>query len=159
MWYFKLLINCFSFKGRASGKELFFTFSILFMGIRLLEFSFIFLFIYFIVAFSALVRRLHDLNFSGWMSLIVLIPGIDMWFLGVLLFADSNSDPNKYGISPKARLEQPPSIGVLVLLFAICAFVGINNYLQSEKQDAKDRACAANFENRKGMIQSYTNCF
>jgi len=47
------------------------------------------------------VRRLHDVGKSGWFILISLIPIAGPIWLLVLLFTDSNSGPNEWGLNPK----------------------------------------------------------
>lgn len=47
------------------------------------------------------IRRLHDINRSGWWLLIVLIPLIGPIVLLVFFATDSKEDENEYGISPK----------------------------------------------------------
>lgn len=41
------------------------------------------------------IKRLHDVNLSGWFSLITLIPIINLFFFFFLLFKKA-VDPNKY---------------------------------------------------------------
>ena len=48
------------------------------------------------------IKRLHDVNLSGWFSLLVLIPGINFFFVLFLLFRKS-VEPNKYDISSVKR--------------------------------------------------------
>lgn len=48
-------------------------------------------------------RRLNDINFSGWYSLLLLIPIVN--FAGILLyFIDGTKGSNKYGADPKNRI-------------------------------------------------------
>lgn len=47
------------------------------------------------------VRRLHDLNKSGWFFLIVLLPIIGSIWLLVLFCTEGNSGTNSYGEDPK----------------------------------------------------------
>ena len=49
------------------------------------------------------VKRLHDLNKSGWMILIMLIPIANFIFALYMLFADGTVGPNEYGNDPKNR--------------------------------------------------------
>ena len=46
------------------------------------------------------VRRLHDLNKSGWWMLISFIPYVDVIFALYLLFAKGTDGPNQYGDDP-----------------------------------------------------------
>lgn len=49
------------------------------------------------------VKRLHDLNKSGWMILIMFIPVANFIFALYMLFADGTVGPNEYGNDPKNR--------------------------------------------------------
>lgn len=52
-------------------------------------------FIYFSIIF--MVRRLHDRNHSGWLSLLVLIPLINIFFALYLLLAKGTVGANNFG--------------------------------------------------------------
>ncbi len=54
----------------------------------------------FIPGLSTTVRRLHDVNKSGWYILIVLIPLIGSIWLLVLLAKKGTVGENKYGADP-----------------------------------------------------------
>ena len=56
------------------------------------------------------VKRLHDLDKSGWLILLMFVPI-------VMLFADGTVGPNQYGEDPKNRMPyqaQPSSVNVTV---------------------------------------------
>lgn len=53
-----------------------------------------------IYGLSMAVRRLHDLDKSGWLSLIVLVPLANAVFYLWILFAAGTAGPNKYGPDP-----------------------------------------------------------
>lgn len=55
-----------------------------------------------IIAIQA-IKRLHDINMSGWWYLIFLIPYINLIFGLYVLFADGTKGPNNYGPDPKNR--------------------------------------------------------
>lgn len=55
----------------------------------------------FIPSLAAGVRRLHDLNKSGWYYFIVLIPFIGAIILLVWFFTDGDRHANNYGDDPK----------------------------------------------------------
>ena len=48
------------------------------------------------------VRRLHDVNKSGWFLLIAIIPIVGIIWLLVLMVTDSDPGENKYGMNPQA---------------------------------------------------------
>jgi len=49
------------------------------------------------LSFSLVIRRWHDLGSSGWMSLLLFVPLVDLVVVLILLFAPSAVDTNKYG--------------------------------------------------------------
>ena len=63
------------------------------------------------------VKRLHDLDKSGWMILLMCIPIVNAVFGLYMLFADGTVGPNQYGTDPKNRMPyqaQPSSVNVTV---------------------------------------------
>ncbi|HCY45877.1 MAG TPA: DUF805 domain-containing protein [Flavobacteriales bacterium] len=54
-----------------------------------------------IPSLAVIVRRLHDVDKSGWMFLIPLIPLVGNIWLLVLLVTDSKPGENKWGPNPK----------------------------------------------------------
>lgn len=55
----------------------------------------------FLPSLAVAVRRLHDINKSGWNYFIVLIPLIGSIILLVWFFTDGNRHTNNYGPDPK----------------------------------------------------------
>jgi len=47
------------------------------------------------------IKRLQDINISGWYCLVLLIPYINLLFLIYLIFAQGNTGGNQYGKDPK----------------------------------------------------------
>ena len=71
------------------------------------------------------IKRLHDLNMSGWWVLLFLVPLLNVLFGLYLLFAPGTDGPNRFGPPP------PPNSGavnffgwVLIVLYSL-AFIGI----------------------------------
>ena len=58
-----------------------------------------------IPSIAVLVKRLHDLDKSGWFMLLSSIPIIGGIILIVSLFAEGTRGPNKYSYDPKATNE------------------------------------------------------
>jgi uncharacterized membrane protein YhaH (DUF805 family) len=57
---------------------------------------------------SAAVRRLHDVGFSGWWLLLLLLP-LGVGVLGILLCWPGADGPNRYGPRPdRASILDPP---------------------------------------------------
>ncbi len=50
------------------------------------------------------VRRLHDINRSGWWMLISLVPFIGTLVLLIFAITEGDQGPNQYGPDPKALL-------------------------------------------------------
>ena len=59
----------------------------------------------FVPGLAVSVRRLHDVNKSGWFYLIVLIPLIGAIWLLVLFFTEGDKAANQYGEDPKGNNE------------------------------------------------------
>ena len=50
------------------------------------------------------IRRLHDLNYSGWFAIIAFIPIINLAIGLMLTFIPGTPGPNKYGADPLGEL-------------------------------------------------------
>ena len=51
----------------------------------------------FISGFMISIKRLHDMECSGYYSLLFLVPFVNLILLGFLLFYPGTDGPNKYG--------------------------------------------------------------
>ena len=63
------------------------------------------------------VKRLHDLDKSGWLILLMFVPIVNALFGLYMLFADGTLGPNQYVDDPKNRMPyqaQPSSVNVTV---------------------------------------------
>ena len=62
------------------------------------------------------VKRLHDMDKSGWLILLFLIPVVDFFWGLYMLFADGTVGPNQYGEDPKNRVpyQQAPAAPINV---------------------------------------------
>ena len=63
------------------------------------------------------VKRLHDLDKSGWLILLMFVPIVNALFGLYMLFADGTVGPNQYGEDPNNRMTyhaQPSSVNVTV---------------------------------------------
>lgn len=120
-WYLKALKQYADFSGRARRKEywMFVLFNIIFSLIASLidkaigiDFSdgygygivtVIYALIVFIPGLALTVRRLHDINKSGWMIFISLIPLIGGIWMLVLVCTEGTRGDNQYGPDPKTE--------------------------------------------------------
>lgn len=59
----------------------------------------------FIPGLAVDIRRLHDLDKSGWWLLIVLIPIIGALVLLVFFFLEGTKGDNRFGADPKAQAD------------------------------------------------------
>ncbi len=114
-WYLKVLQQYADFNGRAGREEfwMFVLFNIIFsLAANFLDYLFgsygvisgIYGLVLIIPGLSVSVRRLHDVNKSGWMLLVGLIPIIGFIWLLVLMITDGTPGENQYGANPK---EEP----------------------------------------------------
>ena|SRR5690554_3218767 len=60
----------------------------------------IYLFLMILPNLSILVRRLHDINKSGWYSLLGAIPYIGLFIIFIFLITKGDESKNKYGNKP-----------------------------------------------------------
>jgi uncharacterized membrane protein YhaH (DUF805 family) len=65
----------------------------------------------FIPGLAVAVRRLHDVNKSGWFFFIFLIPIIGPIWLLVLFFSEGTNGRNNYGEDPKRNNSEINEIG------------------------------------------------
>lgn len=71
------------------------------------------------------IRRLHDVNKSGWMLLLNLIPLIGSIWLFILLITPGKNEGNNYGTDPKEMRKLPEKINlkdialILLLVFSL----------------------------------------
>lgn len=117
-WYIQALKNYADFSGRARRKE--YWFFVLFnfivavilglidgltgsyipeLGVGIL--GGIYLLAMFVPSISVTVRRLHDIDKSGWWLLIAFVPLLGLIVLLVFMFMGSQSDDNRFGANPK----------------------------------------------------------
>ena len=76
------------------------------------------------------VRRLHDLNKSGWMGLLLLIPVVQFFFMIYLLLASGTAGTNQYGpVRPSTFIEKLMAWLILVaILISLISTAGIFYY-------------------------------
>ena len=114
-WYLQVLKKYAVFSGRARRKEywLFFLFNTIITFVRgflegLAGSVGILVTIYglavMIPGIAVSVRRLHDINRSGWWLLVGLIPLLGAIVLLVFMVKDSQPSENQYGVNPKAEI-------------------------------------------------------
>jgi uncharacterized membrane protein YhaH (DUF805 family) len=76
-------------------------------------------------------KRLHDLGWSAWLWLLLLIPAVGSVFALIMLFAPGNSGPNRYGAPPPPNSKGVVALAwcmLLVPIIGILAAVSIPAY-------------------------------
>lgn len=53
-----------------------------------------------IYAILVSIKRLHDINKSGWWFLLILVPYVDFYLFYLLYFKKGDASSNKYGKAP-----------------------------------------------------------
>ncbi|WP_223608046.1 DUF805 domain-containing protein [Chryseobacterium sp. OSA05B] len=128
-WYLKVLRQYADFSGRARRTEywMYILFNMIFaivaavldnlLGLKFnqeIPYGFIYL-MYglatFIPGLAVMVRRLHDVDKSGWWFFISLIPIVGTIWLLVLLATDGTPGANQYGVNPKENFNEINEIG------------------------------------------------
>ncbi|WP_347453272.1 DUF805 domain-containing protein [Acinetobacter thermotolerans] len=71
---------------------------------------------YFSVVFT--IRRLHDLNHSGWLSVMMVIPGLNLLFFFYLVIAKGSTSKNRYGLPRTVQTWEKP-LAILYLLLSL----------------------------------------
>lgn len=54
-----------------------------------------------IAAIATTCRRLHDIGWSGWTQLVMVIPIVNIFLLLFLVFKPGDKERNRYGYPPK----------------------------------------------------------
>lgn len=87
-------------------------------------------------------RRLNDLDFSGWLGLLMLIPFLNILCGLYLLFAPGSSGNNRYGAKPEKNSGLLIVAGILVpvIVVGILAAIAIPAY---QKYTERAKAAAA----------------
>ncbi len=113
--------NAFNYDGRARRKEFWF-YQIAFLIVSIISICIIFFLalagesedlllvgiglvqlVHLFPSLSLCVRRLHDINWSGWLVLLCLIPYIGGIFAIIIGLIDSYQQTNDWGLSPKYK--------------------------------------------------------
>lgn len=107
--------------------------------------------IYFSFIFA--IRRLHDLNQSGWLSLLMLIPLVNLGLAVYLTFAKGDEHENQFGLPRSTKTWEKVLAWFYVLIFpiGILAAIAIPAY-----QDYVQRAHQAQIEIQQQAEQNHS---
>lgn len=121
-WYKKVVLeNYANFNGRARRSEYWYFFLANFIaslvlgivdsviGIQIL--SGLYSLAVLVPSIAVAVRRLHDINKSGWFLLVVFIPLIGAIWLIVLFCTEGDRGQNQYGSDPKNEYDELNKLG------------------------------------------------
>lgn len=106
-----------------------------FVGVPILAAAYIGLIVFSVIV---MIQRLHDLNKTGWMSLLAFIPLANIYLLVILIFFKGTPGRNNYGLQtpPNQTWHWVVALGFpIVALVAIVAFAipAYNQYLEGMK--------------------------
>ena len=93
--------------------------------------------IYFSFVFT--IRRLHDRNHSGWLSLLMLVPLANLILFLYLIFARGDAQENQFGLPRNTQLWEKILGWLYVLIFPIGILAAIaipsyQGYIQQTEQ-------------------------
>lgn len=78
--------------------------------------------VFFVFSAFQLIKRCHDLNWSGWLWLLAMLPFINLIFVLILLLAPGKKAANRYGPPPPPNR---PVHWVLGSVVPVMVFVGL----------------------------------
>lgn len=76
----------------------------------------------FVVLYTLAIQRLHDMNASGWLALLMLVPLVNLILVLVFLITPGTQGENRYGAQPP-----PNGLGVVLtsLIFPVVMVLGV----------------------------------
>jgi uncharacterized membrane protein YhaH (DUF805 family) len=74
--------------------------------------------------FVITIRRLHDVNKTGWLSLLFIVPLVNLFFMIYLSLAKGTQGINKYGL-PRITLGWEKVLGWIYIIFIPIMLVGV----------------------------------
>ena len=79
--------------------------------------------LYFSFVFT--IRRLHDRNHIGWLSLLILVPGINLVFILYLIFAKGDDRSNQYGPRRNTKGWEKVLAWIYIFIFPLAFLAAI----------------------------------
>lgn len=96
--------------------------------------------------FVFMIQRLHDLNKTGWLSLLAIVPLVNLFFAFYLILARGTEGANNYGLAPPPNKTWHWIVGLIGPVFIVVAIIGIvaavaipayQGYVEQASQDAQ----------------------
>jgi uncharacterized membrane protein YhaH (DUF805 family) len=78
-------------------------------------------FLVFTIIFT--IRRLHDLNQSGWLSLLILVPLVNVFFMLYVMIAPGTKGSNNFGL-PRPNKGWESVLGIIYIILSVLAIIG-----------------------------------
>lgn len=75
------------------------------------------------ITFILAIRRLHDLDWSGWLSILMVVPLANFIMALILIFAGGTQGENKFGPPPRPYTKFQAVIAFLPLVFFVIGIV------------------------------------
>ncbi|MGE8538252.1 MAG: DUF805 domain-containing protein [Acinetobacter sp.] len=79
----------------------------------------------FYLSFVFTIRRLHDRNHTGWLSILIFVPIINLFFMLYLIFAKGDDCINLYGPQRSTRGWEKVLGGIYFLIFPMAILAAI----------------------------------
>jgi uncharacterized membrane protein YhaH (DUF805 family) len=104
-----------------------------------------------VMTWGYMVRRLNDINLSGWMSLLMLVPLANLILGLILIFKKGSQGGNDYGAAPVANSGGvKAAFAVLLLLlvgyFGVLMPITLQQYAQYVQQAEQSQMQFENFQ-------------
>lgn len=77
-------------------------------------------FFYYAIVFT--IRRLHDLNQSGWLALLILVPLVNMFFMLYVMIAPGTKGSNNFGL-PRPNKGWETILGIMYIILSVLAII------------------------------------
>jgi uncharacterized membrane protein YhaH (DUF805 family) len=78
-----------------------------------------------VVTVILLIQRLHDLNHSGWMCLLMFIPLLNLFFTLYVVFAPGTKGSNNHGLPPPPNKTWHWIFGLIGPILGFVVMIGI----------------------------------
>jgi Tfp pilus assembly major pilin PilA len=107
-----------------------------------------------VLSIFIMIQRLHDLNKSGWMSLLLLVPLANIYIIVLLIFFKGTPGRNDYGLQapPNKAWHWILALVMPILIIGILAAVAIPAY-----HDYVERAKAVQSSQQDTYSSEYTD--
>ena len=115
-----------------------------------------------VVSFIIMIQRLHDLNKSGWMSLLAFVPLANIYLIVLLIFFKGTPGRNDYGLQtpPNKAWHWILALVMPILIIGILAAVAIpayHDYVERAKAQQSLQQDSQSYEYQDTQSYEYTD--